>query len=517
MKTILCALLFAWLGTAVAFAQGTRPSTPTTVPTGPAAIVELNGEINDFSARIFEKHVTDAKAAGAKIILVKINTPGGAVVSALRMSQFIKRQRNDAQIVAVVNEMALSAGAMLSVACDRIVMEPGALLGDCAPILMGPDGLQTLGNAERAKMESPILAEFYDSADRSGYDKLMMSAMVQYGVVVHYLQSPAGEKRFANADEAKSLKASGWTDVAGVPSPLDGADGLLTVNDRTAATIGLSAGTYASPEAYAAALGMPVIGTYVTTAGEKFVGFFSDPALRSLLGIVFLWSLYTAITKPGTGGPEVIALVSGAVLVGVPLLTGYAGWLELSMIILGVLLIALELFIIPGFGIAGISGIILLIVGLVLTYAPPELPGMPILPQLQGTRTAIKHGLISVTTGLVVSAFLWVWLAKYLPKIPYMNRLVLETSVGSTPEPTDARDAIAAAWPTVGTVGQAVTTLAPGGVAQFYDPLINDVRPVDVICDSGYVEAGTQVAVRAREGLAVVVRVTQPQSAGKAV
>ncbi|MDB5326589.1 MAG: hypothetical protein JWM57_2158 [Phycisphaerales bacterium] len=491
------------MSASVAFGQASQPST---LPAGPAAVVELSGEINDYTAEVFEKHVAAARSAGAKTILLKLNTPGGVVVAALRMSQSIKRQRADVHFVAVVDEMALSAGSMLAVACDRIVMQPGSLLGDCAPILMGPSGLQTLTGAERAKMESPILAEFYDSADRSGYDHLMVSSMVQYGVVVHYLQGPNGEKRFAAPAEVPALTQAGWKPVDGVPNPLDGAEQLLTVSDSLAEKIGLSAGTVASPEAYAAANGLSLVGTFQTTAGEKLVGLLSGAGVRLVLGIAFMWALYTAISKPGTGIPEVIAAVTGAVLLGVPLLTGYAGWLEMLLILTGVVLIAMELFVIPGFGIAGVSGIVLMLLGFVLTFAPPELPGGGIIPQLQGTRTAIWHGVLAVTVGLIVSSLLWVWLSKYLPRIPYMNRLVLATTVGSMPETGDVQCAVESAWPAVGDVGRAVTTLTPGGVASFFDPLINDDRTVDVTCDHGYVSANQPVVVRAKEGPRVVVR-----------
>ena len=492
----------------------TAPATPAAASRpaglpGPCAIVTLQGEINDYTDQVFEKHVAQAKAAGARTILVRFDTPGGLVVTALRMSQFIKHERGDVKMVAVVHEMAFSAGSMLAVACDRIVMEPGAWIGDCAPIQIGPDGLKTMGQAERAKMESPILADFLDSADRAGYDRLMLSAMVQYGVVVNYLQSPTGEKRFANAADATELKSEGWTDVPGVFNPVDSADTLLTVGDQLAARIGLSAGTVQSPEAYAATLGLPVVGSFDTTVSERVVDFLSNAAVRGLLTTLFLAAVYTAFSKPGTGLPEFAALILGALLLGVPLLTGYAGWFELLLIFGGLALVALELFVIPHFGLGALIGGIMIVVGLVLTFAPPDLPGGGLIPQLQATRTALRNGVYVVTICLVVSMFLWYWLSHYLPAIPYMNRLVLTTSVGSTPEPGDGRQLAEYTWPLVGDAGRSVTRLTPGGVARFFDPIINDDRNVDVVCDHGYVDDGRPVVVRSREGPRVIVRAVE--------
>lgn len=471
-----------------------------------AAIVSVEGEINDFTARAFASHVAAAKAAGAGTIILRLNTPGGAVVSALDMSRRIKDLRADTHVVAYVDKMALSAGAMLAIACDEIVMRPNSLLGDCAPILVSSGGLQSMGAAERAKMESPILAEFYDSAERSGYDRLLVSAMVQYGVVVHVVDSPTGQRRFVNDADYAQLLREGWKPAADLPDPLDGAEQLLTVNNTVAQKIGLSKGSYASPATFAQDRGYAVIASYDTTFGESLIGLLGGPEIRGVLGIVFMLSLYTSFSKPATGVPEVIAMVAGVLLFGVPLLTGYASWFEILLIVLGVLLLALELFVIPGFGVAGLSGIVLVLVGFVLTFAPPEPGGWSVLPRLQGTRDALVQGFVIATIAMVSAAGLWLWLARYLHNIPYMNRLILSTSVGTYAESADLKEAADLAWPAVGAMGRAITPLRPGGVARFFDPVINDERNVDVVSDLGLVTNGSSVVVRAKEGKRIVVR-----------
>jgi membrane-bound serine protease (ClpP class) len=123
-------------------------------------------------------------------------------------------------------------------------------------------------------------------------------------------------------------------------------------------------------------------------------------------------------------------VVSLALLAGVPLLTGYAQWWEILAILIGILLLALEVFVIPGFGITGISGILLVLVGLTMTWVGKEpLPGF--LPKLQGTQDALKHGVMIVVGGMACSLLLWFWLQRYLPRLPYFNRLILTTPSGS--------------------------------------------------------------------------------------
>ena len=193
------------------------------------------------------------------------------------------------------------------------------------------------------------------------------------------------------------------------------------------------------------------------------------------------------------------------ILVGVPLLTGFAQWWEILAILIGLGLIALEIFVIPGFGVTGISGIILVLGGLTLTWAGSEPHGFPgALPSLPGTRQAIERGLTIVVVGLGCSLFLWIWLQRYLPKLPYVNKLILTaTTANITATPSNVPGAVnVTVWPEVGAIGQVVTDLKPGGTASFHDPALNDVRITDVLADSGFVRAGSRVIVRESAGSA---------------
>ncbi|HEY0008073.1 MAG TPA: hypothetical protein VGB55_05070, partial [Tepidisphaeraceae bacterium] len=439
----------------------TQPATqPATQPVSArAAVLHIEGEITDYTAGQLERRIKKAKDAGADTLILHINTPGGGVGAALEMSRLLKRTSETMHTIAFVDPIAYSAGTMIAVACREIYMAPGGMIGDCAPIIMGPSGLQEITGAERAKMESPIVADFEDSAERNGYDPLLVRSFVQYQVVIHLIQNPQGERRFVYTEEYKRLINEGWTIVPGVKDPLDDESTLLTMNNTTAERIGFSRGTFDSVDSLARARGMTIVERYETTASEALLGLLNGAAVRGLLATVFLMTLYASFSHPGTGFPEVTALITGSLLLGVPLLTGYAGWLEIILIFVGIALLALEMFIIPGFGFAGITGLIMLLAGLVMSFVPSEAPGLPsgpsFTPQLQGTQTALKEGLIVVTTGLLASVGLWIWISRYLPKIPYANRLILTTTVGSTPGAGDdlTRDAVAAAWPAAGEQG----------------------------------------------------------------
>jgi membrane-bound serine protease (ClpP class) len=487
-----------------------QPSTAPTTPPSQAAVILLGGTIDNFSSEALVRRFKQAREIGAGTVILKIDTYGGLVTAGLDISRFIKREQ-DLHVIALVDEKAISAGAMIALACDEIVMSPGALLGDCAPIAMSTTGgLEPMPEAERAKAESPILEDFYDSALRNGYDPLLTQAMVSVGRVVHWMQNEDGERRFVDAKGYEALMAEGgWKPVETARDPIDAGDTLLTVSTDLAQKLGLARGVAHSPEDLANQRGMSIIATLEPGRAEAIVGFLSSMTVRAVLTTIFMLALYMAFSHPGHGLPEVAAVMSLGMLVGVPLLTGYAQWWEILAILVGLLLLAVEIFVIPGFGVTGISGIVLILFGLVMTFVGDEPVGVPgVLPSLAGTWTALRQGLIVVVSGLACSLLLWLWLQRYLPKLPYVNRLILTSTSGNVNvADSDLRGAVElVAWPAVGAVGTAITDLKPGGAAEFRDDAINDTRITDVVSDSGFVVAGQKVIVREVKGSRVVVR-----------
>lgn len=501
-------VLAAFRGPAHAAAEPAAESTTESAPaaTAPsqkrAVVIAINGQIDDYTTGVLVRRFEKARSLNADAVILQIDTYGGLVTSALEMSRFIKRQ-NDLRVIAFVHDKAISAGAMIALAADELVMSPGATIGDAAPISVTPTGgLQGLGAAERAKVESPLLADFYDSAVENNHDPLLAEAMVAVGRVVYWVEGPGGERRFVDEQEYAELTKAGWKAVPGVPSPIDRADTLLTVHTELATRIGLADGTAASAAALAAERGMAVVADLSPGGGEKFVNFLGGPAVRGVVLVVFLLSLYIGLHAPGHGAAEAVALVSLGLLVGVPLLTGYAQWWEILAVIVGLTLLAFEIFVLPGFGVAGIAGIVLLMGGLVMTFVgnAPGLPGMWKLPQV---REGIQTGVMVVVGGLLATALLASMIRRFLPKMPLFNRLILATPTGPAvvaAPGTDPNDV----WPFAGTVGVATTHLKPGGAAEF--PYADDRRTTAVVSDSGFVEAGTKVGVVESRGNRVVVR-----------
>jgi len=472
-----------------------------------AAIVPLVGEIDDYTRDDLIRRFDKAKAMGATVIVIDINSPGGLVTSSLDISHFLKSQ-DDVHTIAFVRDKAYSGAAMVAMACNEIWMAPVSALGDCAPIsISASGGLQPLPAAERAKEQSPIIKDFEDSARRNGYSLAIAQAMVDVNASVYLLQNTAGDKRIV--DEAgyhKLTQTSQWTPVPGFDNPIDGPTTLLTVYPKEAMALGLARGTARSAHALLADHQDTLVADLTPGIGEKLVEWLNNPVVRSILLLIFLQSLYIAIHAPGHGAAEAVAVVSLGLLIGVPLLTGYAQWWEVGVIFVGLALCAFEIFVFPGHFVSLILGTLMVVFGLVMTFVGKEPTGVPgWLPTMQQTWHGVQNGVLAVFFAMVGWIVLSMWIRRFLPSIPYFNKLILTaTTANKATLPVPGDHPPQENWPFIGTIGVALTDLRPGGSVEF--PFADATRPAAVVSMSGYVPRGTRVAVEEIDGSSVRVR-----------
>jgi membrane-bound serine protease (ClpP class) len=500
-------LAFALLGSIIVPAAARAAPPPPATQPAPAAIVSMVGEVNDYTRDSLKKQFAKARAAGAKTVIVHVDTFGGLVTSALEIATFIRNQ-TDLHTIAYVDK-AISAGSMISVACDEIVMAPSAVIGDCAPIVFRTDGtLDAMPAAERAKAQSPILSDFDASADRNGYSRKLLEAMVIVERVVYYVEDPkTHERRFADATEYAKLSGQGWRDVPGVSAPLDGPETLLTLQTAEAVKVGLCKGTAASPEDLAAQRNLSIVADLSPGAGEVVIDFFNSGVVRGLALSVLVAALYIVMGAPGHGFAEAVCVLCLGILLGAPLLTGYATWWEVLIIFAGLALVAFEVFVFPGHGVSAIVGLVMVFGGLLLTFVGPDTTGPSLLPHTAGGWANLRHGVGVIAGGLAGAAVLGVILRPFLPKLPFFNRLILTTVSGNdSPLRHSAEVRPDNLWPGVGTAGVATTDLRPGGSAEFMDLASGDNRTVAVVCETGYVTAGSKLVVRESRGSRIVVR-----------
>lgn len=474
-----------------------------------AAVVPIHGEINDVLKRSIERRVAKARSEGADTIIFEMDTPGGLVSSALDISKLIKKLPDQGvRTVAWVKDSAFSAGALISVAAQEIVMSSVSSIGDCAPIMFSPvGGLEELGETERAKAESPVLQEFRDSARRNGYDPLLCRAMVSVGTEVWWIENPdTGERRFVDADEKAALvddadsEEREWRLVKDdrLEQPIDNGKGLLTLTQTEAVALGFAKSIAPNLEAIKNHLGLSTVPAYINISGwEKFAVWLNSPLVRGIVFVIMLIGAYIEFQSPGLILPGATALVALGIFLGAPYAAGLADIWTIVLLVGGLVLLGAEVFVIPGFGIAGISGIALILVALVGTFVPNEPGTAPMSwPTLQSTWDAIKIGIITLSSSTVIAIFGIILMAKYLPQAPLANRVLLSNPDGAAL----AIDDPAAGAAELGDVGVVVGDLKPAGQARFGQ------RIVEVTAQGEYVDAGTRVQVIKHEGLSVLVR-----------
>lgn len=495
---IIAACLALWLAP---WLKAEAPSPPSQAGQ-PAAIVPLVGEIDDYSRNDLIRRFEKAKAMGAKVIIISIDSPGGTVPASMELSRYLKRQTG-VRTIAFVKEKAYSGASMVAVACDEIWMAPNSPLGDCAPIIFNPAGeLKSMGETERAKEEGPVVDEFLDSARRNGYSPLLLESMVSVRHPVEVLQNEMGDLQVVNEADAASMRKDGWKAAPGFED-VDGAGKLVTVYPKQAIALGLAKGQVSSAQELASRLGDPLIADLTPSFGEGLIHFLGNPLIRMILLTIFLQSLFIAIHAPGHGAAEAVAVVSLGLLIGIPLLTGYATWWEVGAIFLGFALCAFEIFVFPGHFVSLILGSLLVVFGLVMTFVPMGLPGW--MPSAAAMWHGVQNGLLSILGAITCTFFLSMWLRRFLPSIPYFRKLVLTATTGNSaalvpPGDKGARET----WPFIGTVGVAATDLRPGGSAQF--PYGNSTRAAAVVSTTGFLPEGSKLMVEEIEGGSIRVR-----------
>lgn len=294
----------------------------------PVVIIPVQGAIEPGLGEFLDRAITDAEDTGASMIILDINTPGGRLDTVLAMRDRILD--TDIPVVAWVNREAFSAGALITIASDQIWMAPAAVFGAATPI----DG--ATGETASEKTISAVRSVFRATAEEQGRDPAIAEAMVDPVVVIDGLDS-ATSLLTLSVDQAR---ANGY------------ADGVAADQDTLLSELGL--------------IGARVVTAHMTF-WERVVSWVTDPVVGSLLVLLGLGLIVVDGFIEGFG----IAAAVGAAALGLffwgYLLTGLAGWEDLVLIAIGVVLIGLEVFVIPGFGVAGIGGTIALIAGLVLT------------------------------------------------------------------------------------------------------------------------------------------------------
>lgn len=471
-------------------------------------VIAVDGVIDEILGEFVEREMRNAVADGANTLIFHIDSPGGSKDVAEHVAMAIS-ELDPAKIttVAWIPKGAWSGGALIAFGCDKIIMHPEAQIGDIGVIALTEPG----GQFERApeKIVSPFLQFAATLAKRKNRPPALLQAMIDKDLEVFQATNKADGRTTYMSDADIQAASDEW--VKGPMVPESRAGILLTVNGERAHELGLADSPCHDFDEVRNRLGIaesvklvPAQQTWVDTLlvilNSSVGGFF-----MITLGII---CLYIELHMP-TGFFAILAAVFFSLFFWSRFLGGTAGTLELVLFILGIALLALEIFVIPGFGVFGVSGILLTLASLVL--ASHTFSGMTATESFEesmGSLGSIAGAMVTVIAVAVV-------LNRFLPAIPFLNRLILTppgyaAAGGDSPFLNPAlltATTIPGVIP-VGSIGTTASALRPSGKAVF------DGKYLDVVSDGAYIDYDSPVEVIRVAGHRVIVRaIVTPTSA----
>jgi membrane-bound serine protease (ClpP class) len=496
---VVCCIL--WAGYSL-FAQnagnaGQKP--PEGANGGRAWIIPIRGDIEPSMTAFVRREGRKAVAGGAEFIIFEIDTFGGRVDSALQITSFITSIKN-ARTIAWVNSgdssmgVSWSAGALIALACQDIYMAAGTSLGAAAPVSIGADG-SSVGADE--KTVSAVRSQMAALAERNGHPVGIALAMVDYDVEL-WEAMVDGQIRALTLSELELLEKraaeSSEPERLSVISPQGK---LLSLTAGEAVRFGLARSLANDRETLFAVAG--VSGGAVESspgAADGLISLLTSAPAQALLIILGLIMIFLEIQSPGFGIPGVVAIIAFAAVFGSGALLGKVGSAEIVLFILGVALLAVEIFLLPGFGVAGISGLAAIGISLVLSMQDFTVPRFDWEWQFLGRNVAVVCvGMLAALVGIVVIALL-------SPKLRLFDALTLKTAITAT-----AGERVEASQQQgrgdsdlVGKIGVAVSTLRPSGRVE----IEGEVYSAEA--DGSFVEPGRGVKVTRVRGSTITVR-----------
>lgn len=415
--------------------------------------LDIKNEITPGQARNFAKGFAQALSEKADIILIHMNTYGGLLDAADSIRTRILN--SPIPVIVFIDNNAASAGALIAIACNRIYMRKGSSIGAATVV---NDQAEALPDKYQSYMRSMMRA----TAEARQRDPRIAEAMVDARISIPGV-SDSGKVLTLTSSEAMDL---GYCN--GIASTVD--EALLLDGCTNAQKTVFHPGVL-----------------------DRLIGWLIHPAVSGVLILLMLGGLYYELQHPGIGLPLVVALCA-ALLYFAPLyLEGLAQNWEILVVAIGILLVAVEVFILPGFGIAGIAGIVLLLFGLTVTLIRND--GF----YFSGVSSyAFAAATATVLTGMASALLLFLISGKFILESAYFRKMVLITTLNDPKDPTVENDFM----PTPGSTGIALTVLKPSGKINIGD------HTLTAISETGYIEPGQIVEIVSAGRSGIVVRLS---------
>jgi membrane-bound serine protease (ClpP class) len=435
--------------------DGSEPATVYLLP--------IEGEVRPIMMTLFKRGLEEAEEKGVDLVLLEMDTPGGQLNIAEEISRILLE--SEVPTATWIKNEGLSAGMLIAISTQRIYMKPViSMVGDCQPIFM------TTGEIKEAPEKILTVVREYGerAAHKNGYPEDAVLAMIDEKLSY---RSPDGSIQCGSGE-------------------------LLTLRAEEAVRIGFASGLANTVDDVLAHLNLSdaKIVRFEKNWAESIAAYICRPTIASLLTLAGLVGLFIEYKTPGFGIPGGAGLLCLGLVFWGHSIAHLAGMEGTILFLLGVALLGLEIFLLPGFGLAGAAGIASIIVGLVLTFLQIPVRDPLFIPEIHLTRPLVMVGF--ATVGAVLTILI---LANYLPRIQSMAFLGLSLATelravdGYASFDSKTTDSL------IGRVGLTVSPLRPGGVITL------DGNRMTVVSRGDFVESEKRVRIVGVEGMRIVV------------
>ncbi len=412
----------------------------------------IDQDIDPAMNRRVKLALEQAEALQVDVILIEMDTYGGAVTDADEIRTRILESK--IPVYVFINKDAASAGALISIACDSIYMAPGASIG-AATVVNGTDGA-----AAPDKYQSYMRSMMRSTAEATGRNPQIAEAMVDEKLVVPGLSD---------------------------------AESVITFSVSEAIKNGYCEGEFGSKKAILEAqnLQSAQVIAYEEKTVDSIISFFLNPAISGILILLIIGGIYFELQTPGIGFPLALAICA-ALLYFIPYyLNGLAENWEILAFVIGIILLAIEFFVIPGFGIFGVAGIVLTLGGLVLGMLPNEAFDFEWVSSSQ-----LVEALLTVILAALAAVGLVFWLTPKVNEWGAFKHLTLAT----TQDRSQGYIASVYSESLVGKIGTVHSRLRPSGKVEL------DGEIFDAYSRGEFLEKGESIEVISTEGTSLRVK-----------
>lgn len=427
------------------FAENTKPT---------VYLINIDKEINSTSRIYLSKGIQEAGKLNVDQILLRLNTYGGSVVDADSMRSAILY--NPIPVSVFIDNNAASAGALISIACKKIYMRKGANIGAATVV----DGT---GEKMHDKFQSYMRSTIRATAEAHGKDTIISGNDTIY----KWIRDP----HIAEAMVDGSVY---------IPNIVDSGK-VLTLTAQEAIELGFCDGIAESVDGVITKyMGYPEyqLIEYKPSVHDNLKGFLMNPAFQAILIMIIIAGIYFELQSPGIGFPSIAAITAGVLYFAPLYIDGLVQNWEIIIFITGLILIGIEIFIIPGFGFTGISGIVLIAIG--LGFALLDNDGFSF-KNIQAPD--LSRSVLTVLSGTILGFIAMIYLSSKIGSKGLLRKIALTTDLETSTSIDSGVKTL------TGAEGEAVTVLRPSGKIMIRNEIY------DAVSETGFIEKGTKIKV----------------------